>query len=129
MGWTCILDEHGNEIGAVGDEAWDIMATAIVAINELYLKRFNRLPSGLEMQNIFEFTYTPRRRVDLVALDERHFKGFITVLILGPQNEMRHVKLLPAAQGLFNRNSQNDLQKLWHLYEADPDYRLSYQEG
>jgi hypothetical protein len=56
------------------------------------------------------------------AIDERYFKDFRGVLIQEyPSNEMRMVKLSDEDNEIFNRNIEGDLQKLWELYETNPE--------
>lgn len=56
MGWMAIYDEEGNEIGVVGDEPWDVLSEALTEIKDIYLHKWKRKPSAIELVQIFEFT-------------------------------------------------------------------------
>lgn len=63
----------------------------------------------------------------LEALDERHIGKISIVLIQGENNEIRCIRLSSENQLYYNRNKQEDLLKLWNLYDTDPtNFRVQY---
>jgi hypothetical protein len=63
----------------------------------------------------------------LTAIDERTIGKIHIVLIQGDRCEIRCVRLSQENQLYYNRNKQEDLLKLWDLYESNPsEFQLKY---